>query len=162
MKEPRALQLLPRAAVGLLPPCGGERISAIFAFAKSLLEIQERGFLVREETPDRARRFAKSLRENATEAERKLWSIVRGGRLEGYKFKRQVPLEGYIVDFVCFETRLIVEADGSQHVESDRDAVRDQRLADAGFMTLRVWNNEVLANPDGVVLSILGALRRKL
>ena len=117
---------------------------------------------MRKETPDHARRFARGLRENATEAERKLWSILRGGRLDGYKFKRQTPLEGYIVDFVCFEARLVVEADGSQHAESGNDAVRDQRLADAGFLPLRVWNNEVLANPDGVTLTILDALRRKL
>ncbi len=126
------------------------------------MEIQERGFLVREDTPDRARRFAKALRENATEAERKLWSLLRAGRLEGYKFKRQVPLEGYVLDFVCFEARLVVEADGSQHAESEHDDIRDQRLADAGFLTLRFWNNDILANPDGVALAILEGLRRKL
>ncbi len=108
----------------------------------------------------KTRRFAKALRVNATDAERRLWSILRAGRLDGLKFKRQVPLEGYVADFVCFEARVIVEADGSQHAESAHDLVRDERFAAAGFLTLRFWNSEILANPDGVALTVLDALRR--
>jgi len=101
------------------------------------------------------RRFAKSMRSTPTDAERRLWSIVRAGRIEGMKFKRQVPLDGYILDFVCFERRLILEADGRQHAESERDARRDQHFAESGFVTLRFWNHDILTNPEGVVAAIL-------
>ncbi|HEY9013124.1 MAG TPA: DUF559 domain-containing protein [Devosia sp.] len=96
------------------------------------------------------RTFARSMRTNATDAERRLWSMLRGGRLEGLKFKRQVPLDGYVLDFVCFEKRLIVEADGGQHSESVHDAQRDRHFATQGFTTLRFWNTDILTNPDGV------------
>ncbi len=68
------------------------------------------------------------MRANPTEAERRLWSILRGRRLAGYKFKRQQAIGSYIVDFVNFERRLIVEADGSQHVENAYDIKRDAWL----------------------------------
>jgi very-short-patch-repair endonuclease len=116
---------------------------------------------MRADVSDAKRAFAKSLRTDATDAERKLWSILRAGRFDRYKFKRQVPIDGYIADFVCFEARLILEADGGQHAGSAHDARRDQHFADAGFMTLRIWNNDILANIDGVGL-ILVALRRRL
>ena len=112
------------------------------------------------DVPPKTREFAKTLRGKATDAERKLWSILRAGRLDGRKFKRQVPLDGYILDFVCFEARLIVEADGSQHSESVRDQIRDRHFEAAGYRTLRFWNNDILANPDGVARMIAEALRR--
>ncbi len=65
------------------------------------------------------------MRRDDTPAEAKLWQAIRAGQLEGFKFKRQVPLDGYILDFVCFEARLIIELDGSQHAENLRDQVRD-------------------------------------
>lgn len=102
--------------------------------------------------------MAKSLPTNATDAERRLWSIVRAGRLDGHKFKRQIPLDGYILDFVCYEAKLIVEADGGQHAESTRDIIRDAHFAAAGYRTLRLWNNDILQNPDGVAQAILDAL----
>jgi very-short-patch-repair endonuclease len=105
------------------------------------------------------RRFAKAMRTKSTDAERALWNIVRGHRLEGLKFKRQVPIDGYIVDFVCFEKRLILEADGGQHSESVRDVRRDAHFADEGFRTLRFWNNDILSNPDGVAAEILRVAR---
>jgi very-short-patch-repair endonuclease len=107
--------------------------------------------------PTNHRDFAKTMRLQPTEAEKRLWQILRAHRLGGLKFKRQVPIEGYIVDFVCFEARLIVEADGGQHADSRADIARDQRLSALGFRILRVWNNDVLANPDGVAAAILGA-----
>jgi very-short-patch-repair endonuclease len=91
------------------------------------------------------RHFAKAMRSNATDAERKLWSMLRGGRLAGL-----VPMDGYIVDFVCFEARLIVEADGGQHSESQSDVTRDRHFEAQGFRTLRFWNADILTNPDGV------------
>jgi very-short-patch-repair endonuclease len=110
--------------------------------------------------PPANRSFAKAMRTNATDAERALWRIVRGHKLGGLKFKRQVPIDGYIVDFVCFEARLILEADGGQHAESKRDASRDAHFQAEGFRTLRFWNNEILSNPDGVRVAILEAVGR--
>ena len=85
------------------------------------------------DVPLQNRQFAKAMRGNATEAERRLWSLLRAGRFEGHKFKRQVPLDGYILDFVCFEAKLIIEADGSQHLESVHDEIRDRHFEAAGY-----------------------------
>lgn len=84
-----------------------------------------------------------------------MWQELRGKRLEGLKFKRQVPLSGYILDFVCFEARLIVEVDGGQHAESKSDAVRDVYFESQNFKTLRFWNDEVLRGLDGVCATII-------
>jgi very-short-patch-repair endonuclease len=85
------------------------------------------------------RRFAKELRTNQTVPEQRLWHEFRARRLEGWKFRRQVPIEGYVADFVCFEARLIVEMDGPLHrtpERQQRDAARDAVLG-RGFRTLR-------------------------
>ena len=87
---------------------------------------------------------------------------LRGKRLFGWKFKRQQPIGRYIVDFVCFESRLIVEADGSQHAESHADCERDIYLGQQGFRVLRLWNNEILNNPEGVATVIAAALEPPL
>lgn len=101
--------------------------------------------------------LAKKMRREPTEAEAKLWSMLRGQRLSGLKFKRQEQLGDYIVDFVCFGARMIVEADGGQHDGNERDAVRDDWLTEQGFRVLRFWNNDILGNPDGVAQRILEA-----
>ena len=101
---------------------------------------------------------AKHMRANPTEAERALWQVLRNKRLSGWKFKRQQPIGRYIADFVCFAERLIVEADGSQHLESAYDCVRDDWLRSQDFRLLRFWNNDILKNPEGVLTSILVAL----
>ena len=100
------------------------------------------------------------MRRKPTEAERCLWSILRAKRLSGYKFKfkRQQKLDWYIVDFVNFEHRLIVEADGSQHVESAEDAKRDSWLRSQGFTVLRFWNNDILTRNDVIADAIWHAL----
>jgi very-short-patch-repair endonuclease len=98
------------------------------------------------------------MRANPTEAEKALWQILRAKRLAGFKFKRQVVLEWYIADFVNFERRLIVEADGSQHAESDYDKRRDAYLAGQDFRVLRFWNNDILSNVSGVFDAIHAAL----
>ena len=108
-------------------------------------------------TRDRHRSFAKDMRADATKAENILWQALRGRKLGGLKFRRQIPLEGYILDFVCFEARLIIEVDGGQHSGSARDARRDAALAEAGFQTLRVWNDDVLTSLDGVCTHIMDA-----
>ena len=95
------------------------------------------------------------MRADATKAENVLWQALRNRQLEGLKFKRQAPLGGYILDFVCFEARLIVEVDGGQHSESKRDMQRDAYFESQGFRTLRFWNDEVTSNLDGVCLMII-------
>jgi very-short-patch-repair endonuclease len=115
---------------------------------------------MRARTPPTHRTFARTMRKDATDAEARLWQALKGRQLEGFKFKRQVPLKGYIVDFVCFEARLIVEVDGSQHAESAADAVRDAAFAADGFRTLRFWNDDVLRNIDGLCAEVLMMLGR--
>ena len=101
---------------------------------------------------------ARDMRSAPTEAERRLWRLLRGKRLAGWKFKRQQPVEPYIVDFVCFAARLIVEADGSQHAGSDYDAARDKWLRAQGFRLLRFWNNDIVTRSEDVLTAILAAL----
>ena len=108
------------------------------------------------------RSLARRMRRTHTEAERRLWSMVRANRLADWKFKRQEQIGDYIVDFVCFRARLIVEADGSQHAESTADAARDAYLREQGFRVLRFWNNDILTNSDGVATAILAALETPL
>ena len=100
---------------------------------------------------------ARSLRRNPTEAEGRLWRHLRGRQVAGRKFRRQQPIGSYVIDFVCFEERLVVEVDGGQHGPA-RDSDRDAWLARLGYRVLRFWNNDVLANPDGVVQEIAAAL----
>lgn len=99
-------------------------------------------------------RHVLQLRQNMTDAERRLWTHLRAHRLTGAKFRRQQPIGRYIVDFVCFESRLIVEADGSQHLESAADLERDAWLASQGYRILRFWNNDILNNTGAVLQSI--------
>jgi very-short-patch-repair endonuclease len=102
---------------------------------------------------------AKEMRSGATDAEHRLWQILRAHRFSGYKFRRQVPIDYYIADFVCFARRLIIEVDGGQHSESRADAKRDAFLSSQGFRVLRIWNNDLFTNQDGVAELILSALR---
>ena len=104
------------------------------------------------------RQRARTLRKNGTDAERHLWYYLRANRF-GYKFKRQVPLKRFILDFVCLERRLIIELDGGQH--QDNQAYDEQRtieLNQQGFQVLRVWNNDGLMNTVGVLEIIRQAL----
>jgi very-short-patch-repair endonuclease len=102
------------------------------------------------------------MRANPTEAERALWSILRAKRLAGFKFKRQMIIDWYIVDFVCLAERLIVEADGSHHADDKNDALRDRYLRAQGFSVLRFWNNQVLAESEAVADVIYHALASPL
>jgi very-short-patch-repair endonuclease len=96
--------------------------------------------------------LAKNLRKNSTELEAILWSRLRAGRLEGYKFRRQHPMGDYVVDFVCPDKWVVVEIDGSQHQErKDADKIRDAFLRERGYRVLRFWNNDVLQNIEGVI-----------
>ena len=98
--------------------------------------------------------FAKHLRQNMTDAEKLLWYHLRAYRLNGKRFRRQQPLGPYIVDFVHFGSRVIVEADGGQHNDSLSDKERDAWLRSQGFRVLRFWNHEILRQAD-VVLSVI-------
>ncbi len=94
---------------------------------------------------------ARSLRKNQTDAEFMLWQLLRGKRMEGLKFRRQHPIPPYIVDFVCTEKKLIIEADGGQHAEAiDYDNKRTAFLESKGYKVIRFWNNEILTNSEGV------------
>ena len=106
-------------------------------------------------TSKRIRDFAKKMRRAPTEAEAAMWRLLRDRRLAKVKFRRQVPFQNFILDFVCFEQCIIVEIDGSQHATSDRDAAREAILAAEGFRTVRYWNNDVLQRPSAVLEDIL-------
>lgn len=100
---------------------------------------------------------AQEMRKDPTEAEKKLWEMLSREQL-GVKFRRQQPIEHYIVDFYSAEKRLVIEADGGQHADSDADASRTAWLESQGLRVLRFWNNEVLQNPEGVYEKIVEAL----
>ena len=93
-----------------------------------------------------------------TDAEKRMWHRLRAHRFEGLSFRRQFSIGNYVVDFVCLESRLIIEIDGGQHSESKRDAARDAWLRSQGFSVLRFWNNDVLSNTDGVLERIAQAI----
>ncbi|MDP2196485.1 MAG: endonuclease domain-containing protein [Rhodocyclaceae bacterium] len=98
---------------------------------------------------------AKSLRTNQTDAEQRLWHHLRAHRFMGIKFKRQKPVGNYIVDFVCFAPKLVVEIDGGQHAEQVvYDRRRDAYLQSEGFTVLRFWNNQILNETEAVLESI--------
>lgn len=106
---------------------------------------------------------SRQLRSNMTDAERKLWQMMRMRQLKGFRFRRQFPIGAYIADFVCLEARLVVEVDGGQHntEQLEYDSVRDRWLQSQNFGVLRFWNNDVLNNIDGVVERILEALKKQ-
>jgi very-short-patch-repair endonuclease len=106
------------------------------------------------------RERARALRTRMTNAERKLWFALRDRRSAGFKFRRQVPIDRFIADFICFEARLVVEVDGGQHAESLRDQWRDRWFAENGFRVVRFWNNEVLSNLEGVLTVLLAELEQ--
>lgn len=95
------------------------------------------------------------MRGEPTDAEAKMWRLLRDRRLTEFKFRRQVPFQNFILDFACFEKRFIVEIDGSQHADSIRDTARDAVLIAEGFRIARYWNNDVLQRPSSVLEDIL-------
>ena len=99
-------------------------------------------------------RLQRVLRRNMTDAEQALWKKLRNCQIKGYKFRRQHPFGDFILDFVCLEARLVIEIDGGQHSESDRDLMRDRALEEAGFSVMRFWNNQVLNEIKSVMEAI--------
>jgi very-short-patch-repair endonuclease len=104
---------------------------------------------------------ARALRSRMTDAERKLWYALRDRRFASYKFRRQVPIGPFIADFICYDARVVIEVDGGQHAESICDTRRDQWFTAHGFAVRRFWNNDVLKNLEGVLLSLLGTLHAR-
>ena len=98
------------------------------------------------------------MRHQPTDAEAAMWRLLRDRRLERFKFRRQVPFQSYILDFVCFEKRFIIEIDGSQHASSERDMEREAVLKAEGFRIERYWNNDVLQRPSDVLEDIFAKL----
>jgi len=96
--------------------------------------------------------IAKNLRRNSTKAENLLWGYLRAKQFDELKFRRQQPIGNYVVDFVCFEKKIIMEVDGGQHAtKKEKDNKRDKWFKERGFTVLRFWNNEVLTNISGVL-----------
>jgi adenine-specific DNA-methyltransferase len=110
---------------------------------------------------DRAPRlttFARKLRAQSTDAERKLWNALRDKQLAGHRFRRQHPIAGCIVDFICVKANLVIELDGGQHNDAEavaRDAERTRRLQELGLRVLRVPDDEMLKDPDAVLRTII-------
>jgi len=102
---------------------------------------------------------ARQLRNESTDAERRLWYFLRRQQLDGHKFRRQYPLAGYIADFVCVPAKLVIELDGGQHLDAlAYDRRRTEALQRAGYRVLRFWNDDVLLRTDDVLAEIFRAL----
>ncbi len=114
--------------------------------------------------PRRQRNNARALRQNLTDAERLLWYELRDHRLIGAGFRRQVPVDRYIADFVCHAARLIIELDGGQHYSDEgerRDTMRTAVLEAHGFRVLRFTNTDVISNREGVLETIAAAIAER-
>jgi very-short-patch-repair endonuclease len=102
---------------------------------------------------------ARRLRREQTDAEALLWRHLRDGSLNGFKFRRQFPIDRFIADFCCLRSKLVIELDGEQHAEqAAHDAHRSEALARRGYRVLRFWNDELFMNTDGVLEMILQTL----
>ncbi len=107
------------------------------------------------------RQKARRLRQNQTDAEKIVWQQLRSRQLAGCKFRRQHPLGNYIVDFICLDRKLIIELDGSQHMETlEYDEKRSNFLQQEGFVILRFWNNQVFEELETVLAVIHGELTK--
>ncbi len=101
---------------------------------------------------------AKRLRTCMTDAEMRLWYRLRAHRFFGLKFKRQAPIGAYVVDFICFDHKLIVEVDGGQHADDAVDRSRDKWLRQEGYRVIRFWNDDVLRRTEVVLGEISNAI----
>ena len=106
---------------------------------------------------------ARELRNNLTDAEHCLWQKLKRRQVKGVKFRRQQPIGHFIVDFVCFECRVIVELDGGQHAEQlHNDEQRTRWLEAQGYRVLRFWNNDVLANTEAVAQAVFDEVGHRI
>jgi very-short-patch-repair endonuclease len=97
--------------------------------------------------------ISRKLRKEMTLPEKRLWYMLQRDNL-GFKFRRQEPIGDYIVDFVCYPKKLIIELDGGQHADNEQDVIRDKWLHAQGFRVLRFWNTDVLDNRYEVLMKI--------
>ncbi len=107
------------------------------------------------------KQFSQNLRKNMTDAERRLWSRIRGMQLKGYQFYRQKIIGEYIVDFYSSQANMVIELDGGQHYTDEgrqKDKIRDEYLAGLGLQVLRFSDREVLTQTDSVLEKIWGCL----
>ena len=114
--------------------------------------------------PPKLRANARALRRDSTDAERILWSELRAGRLNGASFRRQVPIENYIADFICHAAKLVIELDGGQHFSDEcerADARRSAAIEAKGFKVLRFSNLDVMTNRSGVLETIVTAIAER-
>ena len=110
----------------------------------------------------KSRKHVASLRRNLTDAEAKLWSELRGRQVQGYKFRRQHPIDDYVADFACLSAKLVIEIDGATHSTEEELAYDRQRtvlLQGLGWRVIRFTNDEVFTDVDGVVEAIWEALK---
>jgi very-short-patch-repair endonuclease len=106
--------------------------------------------------------IARSLRRRSTEPEKRLWHSLRDRQLDGWKFRRQVPVDRFVVDFLCHDAKLIIELDGGPHAENIRaDLARTEILENCGYRVARYWNSEILQNFENVLEDILAHLNRR-
>lgn len=112
--------------------------------------------------PSEAIEFARKLRHEQTDAESLLWYLLRDRRLGGYKFRRQHPMPPYTLDFFCRDAAMVIELDGGQHADPERDRRRDEWLAERGVRVLRFWNHDVLQDTESVLMAIWNALHEPL
>ena len=98
--------------------------------------------------------IARKLRREMTDAERRLWTHLRASQLSGAKFTRQFPIGNHVVDFACRSLRLAIECDGGQHADSATDEARTRLIEAHGYRVIRFWNNDILANTEGVLIRI--------
>ena len=109
--------------------------------------------------------FARELRRQSTDAERRIWSLLRAGKLSDHKFRRQHPIPPYIADYYCYAAKLAVELDGSQHADPEAiiyDKVRTDFLAGQGIHVIRFSDYDALKNSDAVAQTILSEVERRL
>jgi very-short-patch-repair endonuclease len=114
--------------------------------------------------PSKLRSNARALRKNSTDAERILWSELPDHRLQGFGFRRQVPIGNYIADFICHAAKLVIELDGGQHFSDQseaKDAARSSAIEAQGFQVLRFSNNDVMTNRAGVLETIAAAVAER-
>ncbi len=126
-------------------------------------EDKRRGFFIFRTNPNSTDN-AKALRENSTKEEQKLWKYLKAKRLGGFKFRRQEPIGKYFVDFICFETKLIIELDGGHHNDAykkEYDFKRTQFLESCGFRIVRFWNNQIDNEMEKVLNYILQECRNR-
>lgn len=104
---------------------------------------------------------ARRLRKDQTDCEKIIWHLLKDRRFTNYKFRRQHPIGSYIVDFACTALKLVIEIDGGQHCDNPQDGLRTEYLNARGYEVVRFWNNDVMTNIDGVILTLTLALSRK-